>query len=94
MDRVQKSKNISFFHNNLNKLQKLQAKISYAEPILTDYSSEALKNPHDIFVMFNRSKNFGPDNTQIDIIKALTYVRRNLNENGYFVFGNAFNNEG
>lgn len=44
--------------------------------------------------MFNRSKDLDPYNKYVDIIKILSYVRRNLNENGYFVIGNTFNSDG
>ena len=49
----------------------------------------------DVFVFFNRSKerNASYEN-YVDIIKIMTFIKKNMSENGYAVVGNYFTAEG
>lgn len=60
----------------------------------TDYSLDCADEPQDVFIFFNRTREQEEHKLQIDLMKVLSYIKKNLNENGYAVIGNYFNCDG
>ena len=79
----------------MEKLNKFQTK---TEGILyknVNYSEEIEIPKQDVFIFFNRGKerNLSYEN-YVDIIKIMTFIKKNMSENGYAVVGNYFTAEG
>ena len=76
------------FHNSVEKINKLKGRLANVNFVNTDYSQEAEKQPQDIFIMFNRSKDSDVYRNYADVIKITSYIRKNLCDHGYAILGN------
>ena len=82
-------------HSSQEKVSKFQTK---SEGVLyrhIDIAKETEMEMQDVFLFFNRSKEATPSySNYVDIIKILSFMKKNLNQNGYIVFGNCFTSDG
>lgn len=58
--------------------------------VLSNYSDHNCGEFADIIIFFNRGQSVHLSETNIDVIKILGFIKRNLSCNGYAVIGNAF----
>ena len=87
-------KNVAGLTNSREKISRFRNKMKDIDLQCTDYSGDTPATRQDIFVFFNRSREHEEHKLQIDMIKVLGYIKKNLNEHGYAVLGNYFNCEG
>lgn len=64
--------------NSSEKLNKFKSKLKEIYLSRCDYSSDLMPEIQDIFIFFNRSREHEEYKAQVDLIKILSFVKRNL----------------
>ena len=81
--------------NKLKKINVVKQLKNEIEFKYTKYSDdEQLDLPVDVFLLLNSFREQKSYGNYVDLIKIFSFIKKNINKNGYVVFGRYFDSEG